>query len=229
MRKARFLIVSPHPDDAELGIGGTILKLKAQGHRVYIVDVTNGEPTPYGTVGKRKKETAMASRILKPDGRVNLGLPNRYCFDTKDARLLLAEKIRVFKPDIIFAPSLQDAHPDHVAARRIAEAARFYAKYTKIDLKGKPHYPRYLFYYFCSHSRALPPVSFLVDISAHINNKMRAMRCYRSQFIDNPGNRFIFDYVKDQNKYLGNLIGCKYAEALFSKEMIRINDLACLL
>ena len=228
MRK-RFLVVSPHPDDAELGLGGTIIKLRERGHRVWIVDLTRGEPTPYGDEIKRKKETALADKALKISGRVNLGLENRYLFDTKQARLLLAERIRLFRPDILLCPSPLDAHPDHIASAKITEAARFYAKYTKLRLKGDPHYPLYMFYYFASHLRSVPEFSFLVDISDQFKQKIKAIRCYRSQFIDNPKNRVIFDYIESQNSYLGRLIRCRYAEAIYSKEIIKIDDLSSLL
>lgn len=78
--KRTFLVVAPHPDDAELGLGGTILKLKEQGHDVFLVDLTSGEPTPYGTEEKRRKETDQANKVLNIDKRINLGLPNRYLF-----------------------------------------------------------------------------------------------------------------------------------------------------
>lgn len=203
--------------------------MKQRGHKVFIVDLTSGEPTPYGSEAKRKKETVKANEVLKLDGRINLGLENRYLLDNKQARLLLAEKIRLFKPDVLFSPGLSDAHPDHTAAGRIAEAARFYAKFTRTGLKGQPHYPQYQFYYFCSHLRMVPQISFLVDISKTFREKIKAIRCYRSQFIDNPQNRFIFDYIEKQNRYLGRLIGCEYAEAIFSKEIIKISDLSALL
>jgi len=225
MRK-KFLVVSPHPDDAELGLGGTIIKLKEAGHRVFMIDLTLGEPTPYGTEKKRKKETQRASKVLGVDKRVNLGLKNRHLFDTKEARLILAEKIGQFKPDVLFCPYHQDVHPDHTATTKISEAARFYAKYTKVNFKGKPHYPYYLFYYFCTHLRIIPKISFLVDISRQFKVKMKAVRCYRSQFIDNPKNRFVFDYIQTQNRYLGKLIVCDFAEAIFSKEVIKVKDLA---
>jgi bacillithiol biosynthesis deacetylase BshB1 len=227
--KKRFLIVSPHPDDAELGLGGTILKLKQRGSKVFIVDLTSGEPTPYGTEKKRRKEAQRATEILGVDGRFNLGLENRYLFDTKEARLLLAEKIRLLKPDIIFCPYPQDAHPDHLACTKITEAARFYAKYTKVKLKGKAHYSFYHFYYFCTHLRIIPRVSFLVDISREFSRKMRAIKCYRSQFIENLKNRFIFDYIQVQNRFLGELARSQYAEAIYSKEVIKVNDLSFLL
>lgn len=228
MRK-RFLVVSPHPDDAELGLGGTIIKLKSQGHKVFMVDLTTGEPTPYGTEKKRKQETLKANQVLKIDTRVNLGLENRYLFDGKETRLLLAEQIRLFKPDILFCPYFDDVHPDHIAATKIVEAARFYAKFSKVKLKGAPHYPFYLFYYFCVHLRNTPQYTFLIDISQQFKEKIKAVRCYRSQFVDNPKNRFVFDYIETQNKFWGRLINSEYAEGIYCKEAIKVDDLSCLL
>jgi len=225
----RLVIVSPHPDDAELGMGGTILNAKQKGHQVFIVDLTSGEPTPYGTEEKRKNETLEASKVLRIDDRVNLGLDNRYLFDTKESRLLLAEKIRQYRPDILFCPYPDDAHPDHTAATQMTEASRFYAKFTKVDLPGDPYYPPYLFYYFCSHLRILPQYSFLMDISQHFKEKIRAMQCYQSQFMENPKNQFVFDFIETQNRYLGMLIQTEYAEAIYSKEPIKISDLSDLL
>lgn len=227
--KKRFLVISPHPDDAELGMGGTIIKLKQQAHKVFLVDLTNGEPTPFGTPAKRQRETQRANKFLKIDERVNLGLENRYLFDTKRVRFLLAEKIRIFKPDILFCPYPEDAHPDHIATTHIAEAARFYAKFTKLNLKGKPHYPFYLFYFFCSHLRTIPKISFLIDISLQFKEKQRTMNCYRSQFVDNPKSRFILDYVKSQNHYFGQLIHSEFAEAFYSKELLKIGSFEDLL
>jgi bacillithiol biosynthesis deacetylase BshB1 len=227
MRK-RFLFVSPHPDDVELGIAGTIIKLKQQGHEVFILDLTTGEPTPFGSEEKRKKETDKATRILKVDKRINLGLENRYLFDSKEARLLVAEKIKEFRPDILFSPYFEDAHPDHVASAQIVESARFYAKYTKVT-KIKPHYPRYLFYYFCIHLRIIPKITFLIDISKQFKEKIKAIKCYRSQFIDNPKNRFVIDYIKTNNEFLGKMINCKFAEAVYCREVIKIDDFLSLL
>jgi bacillithiol biosynthesis deacetylase BshB1 len=224
----RFLAVSPHPDDIELGLGGTIIKL-AKRHKVFIVDLTSGEPTPYGDEERRRRETQRSTKILGVEDRFNLGLENRYLFDTKEARLILAERIRLLKPDIVFCPYPDDAHPDHVACTKIVESARFYAKYTKVKLKGRPHYPFYLFYYFCTHLRIIPKISFFIDISREFTRKMKAIRSYRSQFIDNPSNRFVFEYIKMQNRFFGKLIRTQYAEGIYSKEVIKVVDLAYLL
>ncbi|MGA1796924.1 MAG: PIG-L family deacetylase [bacterium] len=222
----RFMIVSPHPDDAELGMGGAIINAASKGHAVSIVDLTSGEPTPYGSEEKRKGEAQEADGILQISERVNLGLENRYLFDGKEARCALAERIRLFRPDILFCPYPEDAHPDHRAATRITEAARFYAKFTKVSLKGDPLYPPHLFYYFCSHLRIMPQFSFLADITEQFMEKMRAIRCYRSQFVDNPKNAFVFDYIEMQNRYLGMLIQTGYAEAIYSREPLRVDDMA---
>jgi bacillithiol biosynthesis deacetylase BshB1 len=225
----RFLFVSPHPDDVELGAGGLILKLKQTKHKVFVVDLTTGEPTPFGNEKKREEETKKATKILKIDKRVNLKLENRYLFDSKEARLLLAEKIREFRPHFLFSPYFEDAHPDHIECAKIVESARFYAKYTKINLKGKPHYPFYLFYYFCIHLRIPPKITFLVDVSEQFKEKMRAIKCYASQFINNPKNRFVFDYLKTSNRFLGKLIGVQFAEAFWCKEVIKLNGFSSLL
>ncbi|MCK5708485.1 MAG: bacillithiol biosynthesis deacetylase BshB1 [Candidatus Aureabacteria bacterium] len=226
MKKKRFLFVSAHPDDVEIAAGGTILSLKQKGHKVFIVDLTSGEPTPKGTEKKRKRETENANKILEIDRRYNLGLENRHLFDTKKARFLLAEKIRVIRPDVLFCPYPDDAHPDHVAAAKITEAARFYAKYTKTDLLGKPHYPFYLFYFYSNHLRIIPEVSFFVDISKQFKNKMKAIKCYKSQFIENKSNGFVFKYIKTMNKYFGHLIRSDYAEGFYSKEVLKVSDIS---
>lgn len=225
----KLLVVSPHPDDAELGLAGVILKAKARGQKVVLVDLTSGEPTPCGSEEKRKKETAAATELLKIDRRINLGLPNRYLFDGREARNLVAEEIRREQPDILLVPYPADAHPDHLAATRIAEAARFYAKFTKVDLKGERCYPPVLLYYICSHLRILPRISFLIDTTQFFEDKLKIIKCYRSQFIDNPANRFVFNYIRARDSYWGSLIGTQYAEAIYSKEAVKISDLATLL
>jgi bacillithiol biosynthesis deacetylase BshB1 len=224
-QKKCFLVVAPHPDDAELGMGGTIIKLVQMGHRVVIVDLTSGEPTPYGNEKKRKEETNRATLFLGIDERFNLGLPNRYLFDSKDARLKLAGTIRTVRPDALFCPFTEDAHPDHIASSAIAVGARFYAKYTKTAMQGEPFHPRFLFYYFCSHLRKPSNFSFLMDISEQFQKKIDAAKCYESQFIVNPKNKGVFEYVEGRDRYLGGLIGQVYAEPFYSKEALGIHDL----
>ncbi len=156
-----LLVVSPHPDDAELGMAGAILKCKAEGLMVGVLDLTNGEPTPRGTPEIRARETAEATKILGLDWRENLGLPNRSLEATLEARAKLAGVFRQTRPRWIFAPYWVDAHPDHVAATELIEAARFWSKLTKTDMPGEPYYPERIYYYYCVHLRLIPQPAFI--------------------------------------------------------------------
>jgi LmbE family N-acetylglucosaminyl deacetylase len=136
---ANVLVVGPHPDDQELGMGGTIARLAEQGHDVLLLDMTNGEPTPHGTVETRAKEAAEAARLLcpasgKPVRRVLLGLRNRFVEQSLEARHMVAGTIRAHQASIVFVPHAEDAHPDHRAVTRIVEDARFDAKLTGLDM-----------------------------------------------------------------------------------------------
>ena len=120
-------------------MGGTIARLTSQGHRVLLLDLTDGEPTPHGDRATRAKEAAEAARILGAE-RITLDLPNRSVTHCLEARHKVAGVIRTFRADVIFVPYFEDAHPDHVAGTRIVEDARFDAKLTKCDLPGEPVY-----------------------------------------------------------------------------------------
>src|SRR5262249_43722296 len=147
------LVVAPHPDDAELGMGGTIVRLIQQGWKLGILDLTSGEPTPLGTPETRAAETAAANQALGNPWRHNLGLPNRSLEPTLLNRRALAEVFRKLRPRILFAPYWEDAHPDHTAATQLVEAARFWSKLTKSDLAGTPFHPARVLYYFSVHLR----------------------------------------------------------------------------
>ncbi|MEX2186059.1 MAG: PIG-L family deacetylase, partial [Pirellulales bacterium] len=170
------LVIAPHPDDAELGMGGAILKFKAEGRRVGILDLTDGEPTPHGSPEIRHRETAAATKILGVDWRENLGLPNRRLEASLDARAQLAGVIRRVRPAWLFAPYWVDAHPDHVAATELVDAARFWAKLTKSDLPGEPFHPRRIYNYYCVHLKLAPQPAFVLDISDHWDQKLAAIR-----------------------------------------------------
>lgn len=221
------LIVAPHPDDAELGAAGTILALKEQGLRVGVLDLTSGEPTPHGSLALRAQETAAATKILGLDWRQNLGLPNRSLEHTLEARRQLAGVFRTAKPKWIFAPYWEDAHPDHVAATQLIEAARFWSKLTKSDLPGEPHFPERILYYYCVHLRIVPRPAIVVDISRHWEKKRAAIECYHSQFIAGRAEAkpdFI-ERLRDQAAYWGWAINREYGEPLASREPLGILSL----
>jgi bacillithiol biosynthesis deacetylase BshB1 len=222
-----ILVVAPHPDDAELGMGGAILKFKSEGLRLGVLDLTSGEPTPFGTPEIRIRETQAAAEILGLDWRENLGLPNRSLEDTLSARAMLAGVFRQTRPRWIFAPYWIDAHPDHVAATRLVEAARFWSKLTKTDLPGQPHYPRRIFYYYCVHLRTVPQPAFVFDISEFWRQKLAAVSCYRSQFIEGRTQESptFLDQVRDQAAYWGWSIGAKYGEPFACREPLGLETM----
>ena len=133
-----YLVIAPHPDDAELGMAGAILKFKEEGRKVGVLDLTSGEPTPHGTLEIRAKETAAATEILGLDWRENLGLPNRSLEPTLEARHKLAAVFRRVRPQWLFAPYFVDVHPDHVAATNLVEHPRFFLILPNSDILGEP-------------------------------------------------------------------------------------------
>lgn len=224
------LVVAPHPDDAELGMGGALLRLKAEGLRVGVLDLTNGEPTPHGSVETRKKETAAATALLGLDWRGNLGLPNRSLQSTLEARRAVAGVFRQLKPRLLFAPHWIDAHPDHLAAVELVEAARFWSKLTKTDMPGEPHHPARILYYYCTHLRLVEKPAFVLDISAQWQQKLAAIACYQSQFVTGRSSEppTFLDRLRDNASFWGWSIGTAYGEPFASREplgLVGLRDL----
>lgn len=219
---ARILAIGPHPDDVEIAMGGTVCLLLAQGHEVVICDLTDGEPTPEGTPERRAAEAAEASRLLGVRERVTLTLPNRSLQDTLEARAQVAEVIREVRPDVLFVPYWVDAHPDHVAACALAEAARFVAKLTKTPMRGEPHYPGRVYHFFSTHYRLHVKPAFIVDISDFIDPKLAAVAAYASQFNQTRGTAWILDAIREASAYWGRLIHRRYGEAFACREEIGV-------
>jgi bacillithiol biosynthesis deacetylase BshB1 len=223
-----YLIIAPHPDDAELGAGGAILLLRSQGARVGVLDLTNGEPTPHGSLEIRRRETDDATAVLGLDWRGNLGLTNRSLMADLESRGRLAGVLRQLRPRYLLAPYWEDAHPDHVAASRLVDDARFWSKLTKTDLPSTPHYPQRIIYYFSVHLRLHPRPSFVLDITPHIDRKMQAIACYRSQFIEGRPTTppTILDDLRDRARYWGWAIGTGFGEPFVCREEIGLRGLA---
>jgi bacillithiol biosynthesis deacetylase BshB1 len=221
--------IGAHPDDVEIGMGATVAGMVRQGLEVAIIDLTDGEPTPFGTRETRARESAAAAAVLGVS-RHTLGMPNRYLFDSIEARTELAEMLRKLRPRVIFAPYPTDAHPDHVAAAAIVTGARFYAKFTKTEMSGEPHYPARLYHYIAVHLALHVKPSFVVaaqpeDLAA----KMAALREYRSQFEANERNASVITMMENRAVYWGGLIGAGAGEPFFSPEEVGIASVSDLL
>lgn len=220
---ASYLVIGPHPDDQELGMGGTIARLASQGHRVHLIDMTNGEPTPRGSIEIRARESAAAAKVLGVS-RTLLGLQNREVIHDVPSRHKLAALIRVHRPNVMFVPYPVDAHPDHVAVTRIAEDARFDAKLTKSAIPGEPWHPKRIIYYYCTHLRMNFAPTFCIDISDQIELKRQAMACYGTQITGE-----LVERVTGVSAYFGGRIGTAHAEPFFSHEVIGLGTLDALI
>ncbi|REK12265.1 MAG: bacillithiol biosynthesis deacetylase BshB1 [Planctomycetota bacterium] len=222
-----MLVVAPHPDDAELGMGGAILRLKSEGFKVGVLDLTDGEPTPHGSLEIRRRETAAATEILKLDWRGNLGLPNRSLQATLEARRAVASVFRQLRPRLLFAPHWTDAHPDHTAAVELVEAARFWSKLTKTDMPGEPHHPARILYYYCTHLRLVEKPAFVLDISDVWPQKLAAIECYQSQFVVGRSTEppTLIDRLRDYAAFWGWSIGTAFGEPFASREPLGISGL----
>ena len=225
----RVLIFAPHPDDAELTMGGTIIKLIAEGWEVVVADLTNGEPTPAGTPEIRAVERRRATEILGIEKRVCLGMPNRYLEDNLEYRRIMAECIREFQPRWLFTTYRPDAHPDHIHGSSLTEDARFTAKLTKTDMAHEPWYPEKIFYSYASHLRVHPQPKLVLDVSDYWEQKLESVRAYQSQFWDNQVDEsrkgWIIDLLNVIGRYFGLMIGVKYGEPFFCHELVGLKNL----
>ncbi len=220
--KLDALVIAPHPDDAELGMGGGILRMISQGMSVGILDLTDGEPTPHGDVETRIRETISASRVLGIKWRENLELPNRSLEPTLENRAALANVFRRTQPDWLFAPYWIDAHPDHTAATQLVEEARFWSKLTKSTLQGEPWHPKRIFNYYCVHLKMAANPDFILDISEYWENKFTAIKCFKSQFIvgrEDVHPNFLVQ-LRNEASYWGKCIGVEYGEPYACREPI---------
>lgn len=222
------LCIGAHPDDVEIGMGGTVAGMVRRGKSVAILDLTDGEPTPFGTIQLRAAEASAAAATLGVE-RITLDMPNRYLFDSVEARQKVAGVIRRLRPRILFVPFPEDSHPDHIAANSIAEAARFYAKFTKTEMVGEPHYPARVYRYMAVHARLVREPSFIVDISADLDTKMDALRCYDSQFNANPANQGVLASVGETAAMWGNAARVAAGEPFFAPEPVAVLEVESLL
>lgn len=226
-----ILAVCAHPDDVELTVGGTLLKMKSLGYRTAAVDITRGEMGTRGTPEGREQEAEAAAKILKLDLRENLGLADGHVFIDDTSRTALVRVLRRLKPKVILTHQIDDPHPDHDhIARLVRESARLssmknYDAETGGEKIAVPAVAHNIF------SRRVQP-SFVVDISDFMDEKMAAIRAYGSQFHDpnstEPETRLtsesFIDELANRSRYFGSLIGVAAGEPFYVREALNIAD-----
>ncbi|HEY8226185.1 MAG TPA: bacillithiol biosynthesis deacetylase BshB1 [Pyrinomonadaceae bacterium] len=230
------LAVFAHPDDAELSVAGTLLKLKSLGYRTAVCDMTRGEMGTRGTPELRAKEAQEAARILKLDARLNLEQPDGHVWLTEASRTAMVRLIRKHKPKLILTTHWDDPHPDHANTCRIVrEAARLatmgrYDEEFGLDAVTMPRIMHSLF------SRRVVP-SFVVDVSEFVTEKMKAIRAHSSQFFNanssEPETRIsergFLQQIEVRMGYFGSLIGVTAGEAFYVREALNVDDPVALL
>jgi len=223
------LAFGAHPDDLELAMGGTLIKLKALGYRVGMVDMTRGEKGTRGTAETRKAEAEAAFQIIGADFRENLDLGDQNVRDTLEQRRAVVECIRRHKPALVFTHYLQDRHPDHEGTAQLVKHAMFLAGAKNAEAEGEPHTPKGLLHFY-SHWVMEPNV--YVDISEFFERKIRAAKAYGTQFYNpsstEPATRLsrpeFWDDLEARFRWFGLQIGVKYAEAFWMREKMRVDD-----
>ncbi len=222
---------APHPDDLEIGSGGTIARLVKQGYRVGMLHMTNGEPTPRGTPETRMKEMRAAADILGAQVVEMLELPNRLLMDGPEARFALATALRRHRPPILVAMAgrTPGASPDHYQSQLIAEAARFYSQFTKWNDRFDNTEPFRVDHLVYRPVRFAAEIihwhcQFVVDISETIEQKIQAVRCYKSQF-DGERADWIEHYIRSGAGAEGGSIGVKYGETYALPRPLGVPDM----
>ncbi len=228
------LAFGAHPDDVELGCGGTLYKLTQAGHRVAIADLTEGEMGSRGTVADRYREAEAAAQILGVSQRVNLKIPDTRIELNAENREKVIRLVRELQPKLVFAPYPDDRHPDHIHASHLVREACFYAGLKKVLPELPLHRPERVIYYPCTYQ--FQP-AFVVDISAEFSVKMEAIRAYRSQFY-NPdwqgaptfiSTEEFLKSVEVRARHYGWQAGVTYAEPFWMREPLVLPDIMALL
>ena len=231
MSQVDVLAIFAHPDDVELTVAGTMLKMKHLGYRTGVLDVTQGEMGTRGTVEGRAEEAADAATILKLDIRENLGLPDGQVFADDPSRTKLVRVLCRLKPKLVLTHQEGDSHPDHNhIAQLVRESSRLasmknYDPETGGEKIAVPMVAHNVFSWRSS-------ISFVVDISDFLEEKMAAIRAHRSQFYDPNSNepetrltaKHFLTELETRSRYYGSLIGVDAGEPYFVREVLNIDD-----
>lgn len=221
---------SPHPDDVELGCGGTVIQLIDQGYRVGLVEVTSAKLSTAGDPLIRDKEAQNSHKVMGINDRIQMNMSEGALGPTNKNVYKIVKLIREKRPYIVLAPYPEDRHPDHSDVGKLIQAACFWSGVSKFGDNLPPHRPHRIINYFLHWEG---PVSFIVDITSSFDRKLSAIRSYHSQFLTLPGDRAMtyisrpefLEKIINRASYYGSRIGAEYGEPFFVKEITRIDNL----
>lgn len=232
--KTDILAFGAHPDDVELGCGGTIAKLISEGKTCVIVDLTKGELGTRGTDQTRKEEATEAAKILGVSARENLGLKDGFLVNSEEYQMEIVKMVRKYQPEIVLANAIDDRHPDHAKAAKLVSDACFLAGLRKIEtiLDGEIQEvwrPKQIFHYI--QWKHIQP-EFVIDISEHLEKKLEACMAFKTQFYDPTSkepetpitSKDFYESLTYRAQDLGRLSGVAYAEGFTSEKLIAMKN-----
>jgi bacillithiol biosynthesis deacetylase BshB1 len=225
-----ILAIAAHPDDIEITCAGTVIKMAEAGYRVGVLDLTAGESGTRGSATLREKEARRAAEVLGVVHREHLNIPDAAVENNRENKLMVAQKIRNFKPHTVILPYWKGRHPDHYTTGHLGYEACFLAGLAKMPLAGKPHRP-FKVIYASQYVPTLRP-SFVVDITAQFAKKLKAISCFTSQFSPAKDFQNLFPSRTEINarmgtdaSHFGHMIGVRYGEPFIMREMAAIDDI----
>ncbi|HMV87434.1 MAG TPA: bacillithiol biosynthesis deacetylase BshB1 [Blastocatellia bacterium] len=230
------LAIAAHPDDVELSVGGTLIKLASMGYRTGILDLTRGEAGTRGTPELRRQEAEQAAQILGAGIRENLDLGDAHIWVNEESRVKLVRALRRLRPRVIFTQHADDPHPDHAHTAQLVREAMHISGLAKYDAdagleRWRPNCVAHFLF-----PRTVAP-TFIVDISAQSERKWKAIRAHASQFFNPASNepqsrvstQAFLNEVEARDLYFGALIGAERGEAFFVREALNVVDPVTLL
>ncbi|MCT2562358.1 bacillithiol biosynthesis deacetylase BshB1 [Chryseobacterium herbae] len=232
--KTDILAFGAHPDDVELGCGGTIAKMISEGKICAIVDLTRGELGTRGTDETRRLEAAESAKILGVSARENLGMKDGFLVNSEEYQMEIVKMIRKYRPEIVLANAIDDRHPDHAKGAKLVSDACFLAGLRKIETQldgGNQEVwrPKQIFNYI--QWKDIKP-EFVIDISEHLDKKIAACMAFKTQFYDPTSNEPVtpiatkdfFESLTYRAQDLGRLSGVTYAEGFTSEKLIAMKN-----
>ena len=228
--KLDILVFGAHPDDVELGCGGTVIKEINAGKKVGIIDLTRGELGTRGNVDTRNSETKLASEIMGIIVRENMDFKDGFFKDDEDHKLALIKKIRKYQPEIVITNAVSDRHPDHGRGSQITVDSCFLSGLEKIDTGQQIWRPRAIYHYI--QFNHLTP-DLVVDISEEMEVKLKAVKAYSTQFFNAESketetmisSKSFLDSISYRAKDLGRQSNCEYAEGFLAHQMPKVSTL----